>query len=241
MDRLTIGVLTPHVAPGPEVELPTASAGRVTVHLSRVPAPVAEQSRPWDSLRAQAAAAALDHAVGLIKLPVGMLAWASTTTSYLIGALAERDLRQRLNDRHQLPAVTGGLAAADALTWLGASDLLVVHPPWFDVDLDHLAVSYFAKHGLTARVVRATALPADPASVQTRDVIVDVAAVLDQRTCPVFLPGHGFRTTAAIETLENRTGRVVIGANQALLWAALRTLGTPPWPQLPGSLFHDGR
>jgi maleate cis-trans isomerase len=38
--------------------------------------------------------------------------------------------------------------------------------------------------------------------------------------------GNGFRTAAAVEELELRTGRLVLGAYQALLWGILAATST---------------
>ena len=42
----------------------------------------------------------------------------------------------------------------------------------------------------------------------------------------VFLAGNGFRAVGAVEELELRTGRLVLEANQALLWGILAATGT---------------
>ncbi len=44
---------------------------------------------------------------------------------------------------------------------------------------------------------------------------------VEDRAEAVFLAGNGFRAAGAIDELELRTGRLVIEANQALLWGIL--------------------
>ncbi len=49
---------------------------------------------------------------------------------------------------------------------------------------------------------------------------------VEDRAEAVFLAGNGFRAAGAIEQLELRTGRLVLEANQALLWGILAATGT---------------
>ena len=55
----------------------------------------------------------------------------------------------------------------------------------------------------------------------------------------VFLGGNGFRAAAAVEHLERRLDRLVLTANQVLLWAILAaTHTTLPIPD-HGRLFRE--
>jgi maleate isomerase len=62
--------------------------------------------------------------------------------------------------------------------------------------------------------------------VRTDDVVTWVEHHLDDRAEAVFLGGNGFLAAAAAEELERRTGRLVVSANRALLWAVLSTTDT---------------
>jgi maleate isomerase len=62
--------------------------------------------------------------------------------------------------------------------------------------------------------------------VQPRQVIDWVEHHLEERAEAVFLAGNGFRAAGAVEELELRTGRLVLEANQALLWGILAATGT---------------
>jgi maleate isomerase len=68
-DRLTIGVVTPHAAAGPEVELPGMSDGRISVVLARTRSPRKAPHASWRGtpaahaeLRASTEPPALDQA-----------------------------------------------------------------------------------------------------------------------------------------------------------------------------------
>jgi maleate isomerase len=70
-------------------------------------------------------------------------------------------------------------------------------------------------------VTKAVGLPGDPARVEPQHVIDWVEHHIQARTEAVFLAGTGFRAARAVEELELRTGRLVLEANQALLWGIL--------------------
>jgi maleate isomerase len=77
----------------------------------------------------------------------------------------------------------------------------------------------------------------DVLSVMSPDLVpdpdrIEAAAVVDWtvRHVPdaaqaVYFGGNGFRVAAAIEPLEDRIGRPVLTANQALLWTLLAYAG----------------
>jgi maleate isomerase len=56
--------------------------------------------------------------------------------------------------------------------------------------------------------------------------IIDSAAALDDPRCQaIFLPCTGLRASSAIEALEQRLGKPVVTAHQAMLWHALKLAG----------------
>lgn len=215
-DRLTVGVVTPHAAPGPEVELPAMTGGRFATVVSRTA-----------SLRASTEPAALDRAAEAFEgTTLTAIAHASTTTGYVIGHRAEAALVKRLAQRFGVPAVASCAAAAAALRKHGVEKVQLVHPPWFDGEFDELGATYFRSHGFDAVVTKAVDLPDDPANVVPQQVIDWAEQHLDDRAEAVFLAGNGFRAAGAVEELELRTGRLVVEANQALLWGILAATGT---------------
>ncbi len=75
-------------------------------------------------------------------------------------------------------------------------------------------------------VTKAGGLPDDPARVDPARVIDWVEHHVEDRAEAVFLAGNGLRAAGAVEELELRTGRLVLEANQALLWGVLAATGT---------------
>jgi maleate isomerase len=211
---LTVGVLTPHTSPGPEVELPGMSAGRVTV--------VVERIAPDDADAPERAAARFADG------SVGAVAYASTTSGYALGHEAETALVERLGRICGVPVVASASSAVAALRTYDARRLTLVHPPWFDEEIDEQGARYFRDQGFDVAVVTASGVPEDPSRVRPEDVADHVGQLVGDEAEAVFVAGTGFRAAVAIEALELRTGRPVLEANQVMLWSILEAT-RPGW------------
>lgn len=231
MEVLTVGVLTPHATPGPEVELPAMAPGRIRVEVARIPA---------DALRPQVAAAVLDAAVSALP-PVDVLVFASTTTGYALGHDEEFALVTRLHERWGVPVCTASRSAVSALRRRHVERVSLVHPPWFGPGLDELGAEYFRGQGFEVVEVRRADLPDDPSHIEPAMVVRWVVRHLGDRAEAVFLGGNGFRAAHAVDDLERLTGRLVLEANQVLLWSALESVGAPITVRGFGTLFDDRR
>jgi maleate isomerase len=233
-ERLTIGVVTPHAATGPEVELPAMTRGRLATVVSRTGSPPeasqgSSRTAPaaHAELRASTQAPVLDGAaVAFIGRTLTAVAHASTTSGYVIGRRKEAALAERLAQRFDVPAVASCAAAAAALRTHGVERVQLVHPPWFDDESDELGAVYFRCQGFDTVVTKAVALRDDPSRVDPQRVIDWVEQHVEDRAEAVFLAGNGFRAAGAVEELERRTSRLVLEANQALLWGILAATGT---------------
>jgi maleate isomerase len=229
-DLLRVGVLTPHAAAGPEVELADMAPGRVTAVVARVrPAGATASWTPPTSasgLRALAAPSTVDRAAAPFRTgSVEVVAFASTTSGYVLGHRAEAALVDSLQQSCGVPVVASSSSAVAALRACGSRRILLVHPPWFDDEVDGLGSAYFRDQGFEVSLAKATGLPADPGRVRPGHVVDWVLRQAGDDT--VFLAGNGFRAAAAIDELERRTGRLVLTANQVLLWSILAATGTP--------------
>jgi maleate isomerase len=232
-DRFTVGIVTPHAAAGPEVELPVMTSGRVTTVVSRTGSPSGTSQAPsrtvpaaHAALRTSSELAAIDRAAVTFRgRTLAAVAHASTTSGYVIGYRDEAAAVDRLSQRFGVPAGASCAAAVAALRTHRVGRVQLVHPPWFDDEFDDLGGAYFRGQGFDAVVTRAVGLPGDPARVQPQHVVDWVEHHIEDRAQAVFLAGHGFRAAGAIEELELRTGRLVLEANQALLWGILTATG----------------
>lgn len=232
--RIVVGIVTPHEAQGPEVELPAMTRGRVSTVVSRTGSPrgASQATSPSAApahaeLRASTEPVALDGAeVAFRGTMLAAVAHASTTSGYVIGHREEADLVERLSQRFEVPAVASCAAAVAALRTYGVGQVQLVHPPWFDDEYDVLGTAYFRSQGFDARVTKAVGLADDPAGVLPQRVVDWVEGHVDASADAIFLAGNGFRAAGTVEELERRTGRLVLAANQALLWEILTATGT---------------
>lgn len=88
---------------------------------------------------------------------------------------------------------------------------------------------------------KASGLPNDRSRLEPGHVIDWVLRHVGDEADTVFLGGSGFRAARAIEELERRTGRLVLTANQVLLWSILVATSTP-WKLMGyGRLLRDVR
>jgi maleate isomerase len=229
---LRVGVLTPHAAAGPEAELPDMASGRITAVVARIrPLGTASAASPPPTtptgLRSLTRGQALDRAAALIRnASVDAVAHASTTTGYALGHRAEIELIEHLRVSCRAPVVASGSSAVEALRSCQSRRVALVHPPWFDDETDELGVRYFRDQGFDVVLSKATGLPDDPGRVRTEQVVDWVARHLDDESDAVFIGGTGLRAAGAIDELERLTGRLVLQANQVLLWSILAVTRT---------------
>jgi maleate isomerase len=247
MDRgtLRVGVLTPHAAAGPEVELPDMAPGRVTAVVARVRPPGAAAS--WtppssaSGLRALADPSSVDRAAAPFRTgSVEVVAFASTSSGYVLGHRAEAALVDSLRQSCGVPVVASSSSAVEALRACGSRRVLLVHPPWFDDEIDALGSRYFRDQGFEVSLSKASGLPDDPGAVRPVQVVHWVLRHVGEADT-VFLAGNGFRAARAIEELERRTGQLVLAANQVLLWSILAATHTPWDVTGYGRLLRDVR
>jgi maleate isomerase len=240
--------LTPHVTAGPEIEIPAMSSGRVSAVVSRilVPGPGADagSSRAPSSLhelRQSTRPSAVDAAAAAFSTgSFDAFAFASTSAAYAIGFDAELALVRRLRQRWKRPVASSSLAVVSALRAFAMEKVTVVHPPWFDDQTNDLGAVYFRSQGFQAVALRADDLPDDPAEMKPGPIVDWVSRHLTDDTEAVFLGGNGLHAATAIEPLERRTGRLVVEANQVLLWSILAATGTTPHLEGYGRLLGEG-
>jgi maleate isomerase len=242
-EMLTVGVLTPHAAPGPDVEMPQMAPGRVRVEVSRIwnaasGASGNAGSTSADGLRTQAGAAVLDEAAALLPA-VDVLAFASTSSGYALGHDEEFALVKRLRQRWEVPVCAAALSAVSALRSRHVKRIGLVHPPWFGRSLNELGAEYFRSQGFEVVDARLADLPHDPGQIEPAMVAEWIAQHLCHRAEAIFIGGNGFRAARAIHHLECRTGRLVLEANQVLLWSVLENAGTPVAVRGFGRLFDE--
>jgi maleate isomerase len=227
--RARIGLLTPHNDVVPEDEFGAMAPNGVAVHVARVTLGWRSGPEPppigLDAVRALASPPHVDEAAELVAAtPISVIAYAFTSSSYLLGPEGDAALKRRLETRSRgIPIVLPCPAVILALRALGVSRLAIVHPPWFPPQLDQLGADYFRNQGCEVVYAAAAAgLPASQFSIEPAQVYEWVRTHVPENAEAVFLGGGGLRAIAAIQALEDTLARPVLSANQVLFWHALR-------------------
>ena len=224
---LRLGVLTPHVATGPEAEFAAMAPGRVITYVSRVAVETVPVSRtgappPVAAARLLTEPPLLDDAAEDLACDVDAIGYASASTGYAIGCVDESAMVDRLARRCEIPVAATNVSAVDALRALGVERLAVVHPPWFGDEVNELGAAYFRAQGVDVVAVASADLVSDPDSVEPAAVVDWAARWMPAGADAIYLGGNGFRVTGAIGPLEDALGRPVLTSNQVLLWRLLR-------------------
>ncbi|AZM90427.1 maleate cis-trans isomerase [Streptomyces sp. W1SF4] len=233
--RVRLGVLTPHADVGPESELRAMAPAGVGLHAARVPfaamGPGGEMGLtvPLAPVRAFAEPPHVDDAAELLAAaPVAAIAYAFTSSAYVIGARGEAYMLERLTERAGgLPVVATCAAAVGALRALGVARLALVDPPWFDATLSDLGRGYYEEAGFEVPYAAPCGLPSGQALIRPEALYGWVLEQVPDAAQAVVVGGNGFRAVGVIEALEAELERPVLTANQVLLWAALRAAGEP--------------
>jgi maleate isomerase len=218
---IRIGVLTPHAALGPEAELPAIAAGRVVTCVARVSAAgVGADPTTPSGLRALTTPPFLDEPADMLaRSTLDVVVYASTSSAYAIGPDEEAAVVSRLSARLGLPVLPTCSSAVQALRVLDVERIALVHPPWFDAELNRLGAAYFRSEGFD--VVSSESAAHSAEANGTAALCEWTARHLDHAAEAVFVGGNGFRAAAAIAALESAIDRPVVTANQVLLWNLL--------------------
>jgi maleate isomerase len=225
-----IGLLVPHADVGPESELQAMAPLEVAIHATRVAfgAMAAgggmDPTIPLAPVRAFAEPPHVDDAAELLAAaPLDVIAYGFTSSAYVIGAQGEAEMIRRLERRTRgIPVVAPCAAAVEALRALGASQIALVDPPWFDAELSRLGQRYYESSGFEVIQSGACELPSDQAKITPADVHRWVSEHTPRNADAIVIGGNGFRAVGVIAALEEDLDRPVVTANQALFWAALQ-------------------
>ena len=237
--KARVGLLVPHIDVVPETELRAIAPEGVSIHAARIRFGWRAGGAPLDAIRAFAEPPAVDEAVDLLAdAPVTVIAYAFTSSSYLIGPDGDVALQRRLEGRSRaIPALIPCISAVVALRALGIRRLFLVHPPWFSADLDRLGANYFREQGCEVSGAVAARLRGDQLSIEPSEVYEWVCSNIPAGTEGVFIGGNGFRVIASVASMEARLGVPVITANTVLLWHALRSTRVSAFVEGYGEIF----
>lgn len=245
-----VGVLVPHADVGPESEMRAMAPPGVAIHATRVPfggmaaGGGMDPTIPLAPVRAFSEPPHVDDAAELLAAaPLDVIAYGFTSSAYVIGVEGEEGMIARLERRTRgIPVVAACQAAVEGLRVLGARQIGLVDPPWFDTELNALGRRYFESAGFEVVYSAPCGLPSAQAKITPAELhawVVEHVSSTDVEA--VVIGGNGFRAVGAIAALEEDLGCPVVTANQALLWSALRVADADPGSVTDyGSLFGHG-
>jgi maleate isomerase len=165
-----------------------------------------------------------DAAELLASAPIDVIAFAFTSSAYVIGADGEALMLERLRTRARgIPVVAASAAAVKALSALGVERVALVDPPWFDAELNSMGRDYYEAAGFDVVYSSPCGIPSDQAQVTPAALHEWILTNAPGTAQAVVVGGNGFRAVGTIQALEKDLGRPVLTANQVLLWDALRT------------------
>jgi maleate isomerase len=118
-----------------------------------------------------------------------------------------------------------GNSAVRALRALRVGRVALVHPPWFDAELNDLGADYFRAAGFEVVWSKLAGVSQDPRRVESAAVHEWTVRNVTEDIDAVFIGGNGFRAVGAIARLEDALQRPVLTSNQVLLWSVLVQTG----------------
>ena len=235
--RARLGVLTHDDSAISESELWTMAPDGVSLHTSRVFfADLATFADPPGPERA---------AELLARLPLQGIIYAWTVGSYLLGTAGELELVRRVEQHSNgIPVLMSAPAATAGFRSLEAERIALIHAPFFTDDFDQKGVAYFQERGF--EVVHVSHLmppvevphPNTGSAASPAEIYEWVRSHVPRSAQAVFIGGNALRAIGVIAALEEDIRRLVLTANQASLWYALRAAGAEVSLDGYGQLFQ---
>ncbi len=177
----------------------------------------------------------------LASIPVSVIVYAFTGSSYILGVGGDEALKARLEARAPgIPVVIAASACCLALRAVGARRMALIHPPWFSADLDRRGAEYFQSQQFEVVHHAPAPLRSDFGEVHPAQIYDWARRNVPSSAEAVVIGGNGLRAIGAIEALEADLGRPVLSANQVALWHALRLAGVHAPVGYYGRLFAAG-
>lgn len=244
-DMARIGILVPHNDVVPEGEFRAMAPEGISIHAARIPFGWRGERDAvplgFDAARSMSEPPHVDDAARLLAdAPVSVIAYAFTSSSYLIGVDGDQAMQARLQGRTGgIPVLVTCLSVTLGLRALRVRKLQILNPPWFTDELDQLGAAYFHAQGF--EVVEASHVDLPPRgqlNVDPADVYAWITAHVAPQAEGLFVGGNGFRVVGIIQALERRLGIPALSANQALFWHALRLAHAELAPKNYGQVFE---
>jgi arylmalonate decarboxylase len=223
--RGRIGLIVPSVNTVAEPEMNRMKPEGVTVHAARVLIPGDISSLPAFIRMCEAGCRNAEKAVReLATAKVDGYAFAFTAGSFFRGAGWDEEIAGAIEKSGGAPCVVTSKAAVDALQAYGIKKIAVVSPYAL---ANELLKKFVEEKGI--EVLRMEGLALSSAQEEGRQTLTAFTDLVKRADDPeaeaIFVACTNFASAAALDELEKSLDKLIITANQATFWAALRRLG----------------
>ena len=156
---------------------------------------------------------------------------------YKLG-LSPEEIADRIEQVGHAPCVVTSTAAVDALNAYGVKKVAIVSP--YAVGNDLLRKFVLGKGIEVSRMEGLTVSSAKEEGRQGIEIFKNlVHRVLAPEIEAVFVSCTNFATIACLDELERSCGKLIVSANQATFWAALRRIGVADKMEGLGRLLRE--
>jgi len=223
--RGRIGLIVPSVNTVAEPEMNRMKPEGVTVHAARVLIPSDISSLEAFIQMCEAGCRNAEKAVReLATAKVDVYAFAFTAGSFFRGAGWDEEIAGGIEKSGKAPCVVTSTAAVDGLKAFGVKRIAIVSPYAI---ANELLKKYVEEKGI--EVLRMEGLTLSSAQEEGRQTSATFRHLVQQVDGPgveaIFVACTNFPTVSSLDPLEKSLGKLIISANQATFWAALRRLG----------------
>ena len=164
--------------------------------------------------------------------PIDAITIACTGASYLIGPEEETRITESMQERFGVPVFTAAQAAIQALRELGAKRIALLTP--YPESLNKLSTSYWESQGLTVVAKAGPVLEGDafhPVYAMAGEGVFDSYKRLSEAGADaVLMLGTGMATLSPLLKGKSELHTPAISCNLALVWAAVRQVGSSQSP-----------
>lgn len=237
--RGRIGLILPSVNTVAEPEMNVLRLEGVTVHAARMLIPDDISRIEAFIHMCEIGCRNAEKAVReLATAKVDVYAFAFTAGSFFRGAGWDEEIRDRIEQIGHAPCVVTSTAAIDALNAYGIKKVAIVSPYAVGNELLRKFVL-----GKGIEVSKMKGLNVSSATEEGRQGIEIFKNLVEQVLSPeaeaVFVSCTNFATIACLDQLERSCGRLIVSANQATFWAALRRIGIADKIEGSGRLLRE--
>ena len=180
-----------------------------------------------DSLHAMVSGPRFEEAAAeLADAGVGVIAFACTSASLLLGPGFDRELSSRLRSATGVHATTTATAVVEALSHLSARRISVGTP--YDAEITEREGAFLEAAGFEVRAIEGLGLELDRdiGTLAFEDVGRLARRVHRANADAVFLSCTNLPALPILGALEEELGCPVVSSNAATIWHSLRLLGT---------------